>query len=289
MEGLAGFLHDFRYVVPAIAGGVVSYLCMGFLYRGSQNAAPEHDGAANEVYRHGRRTGIFLYGLAIACFIMAALPAYALVYPDQWTPKILLIIGFGVGSLYCGLEAMRARLVVKPTGLNARGAFTPGREVAWADMTDILDYPSLQMFAIRCRNSRRIWVSYMMPRIGALVLRLNQHGLAVAGQTAFLEEMLKLLGDMPSPPKLVWFIPSVLGVWQTGSRHAAVLTYINQDGALAYIIHYSQGTVRQAVTEVLGLIEDETLAVEPEYFEDISDDLARLLADPLAWPPEFRV
>ncbi len=282
MEALKAFLRDYHFLVSGAFGALASYVIMSWFYKG--NAAPlETRGSDTQIFRHSPRTRKLMYGLAGACALMAALPAYALIYPDQWTPKLLLILGFGFGTIYCLLEVRRALVIIKPKHITVSGAFSAKREVAYSDVVSVKSYDTLQMLCLITRSGQRLWISYMMANFGVIIERLNQRGLAVDTQQPALDDMATALAGAEGKPELVWFMLPFLSVWKLGVRHAAVLARFSETGFEGYFVHYSNGSAHTAAAELLAMLRNKEIAVEAELADAMATDLEQVLANKLAW------
>jgi len=282
MDALKSFLRDYHFLVSGVFGALASYLIMSWFYKG--NAAPlETQGVDTQIFRHSPRTRTFMYVLAAACAVMTALPAYALIYPDQWTPKLLLILGFGFSAVYCLLEVRRALVIIKPKSMLVRGAFSAMREVAYSDVVGLKGYDTLQMLCIMTRGGKRLWISYMMANFAVIIERLNQRGLAVDAQQPALNDMARALVQPEAKPELAWFMLPFLSVWKLGARHAAVLARFSDAGFEGYVVHYTHGSAHKAVAEVLAMLRNKEFALDAELADAMATDLQQVLANKLAW------
>ena len=285
METLLLFLREHHVIASGILGGIISALAMNWLYR--NNNEPPASTADSEVYSHSRRTRIFMYVLAAGCFLMAALPAAALVYPDQWIPKIALIIGFGFGGTYCLLEVRRARVIATSQGITVQGAFCRQRTLGWNDVENLREHDTLQLLIIKGKNGQKLWISYMLGGFAQLIQRFNQHGLAARAQQPALGEMVKAITENKTKPQLAWFMLPFVSIWRVDDRHAAVLASFNDGEFTGFYVHYSQsmpGSPHQTMSELRQLIANYTACNDRELAQVLNEDITTLLADARAWP-----
>lgn len=245
----------------------------------------------------------FFVGLGIVCIIFGLLPLFALQFPGETVPKLLLAIGFISGGVYCILEARRF-LLVDDKGISGGGAFHGLRSFAWDQLGYVKDYRNLQMVRIVGGSPDRpvkLWGSYLFTGIGLFIVRLNQRGIPLEEQKPYLQTVQTFIFtklatsyedlELQVGPSPIWFAPFVLSVWpllnpQKQPYTGVVLTLLNGNGHAGYLLHLIEGavTARQAVEDLLIIVRAGDIRINPEYAAIILEEFAARLEDPLNWP-----
>jgi hypothetical protein len=113
-------------IVSGLIGGAISVVLTTYIAK--------RVGKASE---HGSlRFGAFMWGLGVACLAMALLPVVMTLLGDEneFWPKFLLFIGFGVGAAYCFGEAAFVRGTYDADGIFFSTPWTGQKNERWKDL-----------------------------------------------------------------------------------------------------------------------------------------------------------
>ena len=140
-----------RPIISGLIGGLIAVLLTGFI--------------ASRVGKGGEpgklRYGAFMWGLAVACLLLAFLPiAMTLVGHDKdfWA-KVGLFVGFGAGSVYCFAEAAVVRGSFDDEGIAFKTPWTGAKSEKWRDLTSLEFVASCSWYTLTFRSGKKIRLS----------------------------------------------------------------------------------------------------------------------------------
>lgn len=117
-------------VVSGLIGGLIAVALTAYI--------------ANRVGKSGTdgrlSFGPFMWGLGIACFVLALLPVISTIYfghNREFWAKAALFAGFGLGAIYCFGEAALVRGKFDENGIEFHTPWTGTKREKWQDLQSV--------------------------------------------------------------------------------------------------------------------------------------------------------
>lgn len=151
-------------VISGLIGGLISLLLTIYIVRRVGRSAPVGT----------LRFGPLLWILAFGCLAFALLPIGLYIFTDdrdQLLPRLLLLIGFGVGAIYCAGEAAFVRGTYNDEKIVFSSPWTGTKTERWSDLESIEFNGWLSWYTLSFKSGARIRLSsYLSGHLSVLDL-----------------------------------------------------------------------------------------------------------------------
>lgn len=158
------FLQVLHALIPALAGGTIIALMIGFLLRGVRSESLTRT-ASEETFIYDLKVkklmpwcGALFLVFALGAFVMVGFshygsgPLFSLdtfySQREDWLGALIMFVFFLPWCVICVVDPFKFFIKINENEVTVRGMFTGVRSCAWMDVQSIKDHPGLQMISI---------------------------------------------------------------------------------------------------------------------------------------------